>query len=253
MKLAFIDESGYSRNWIAEIDEQPFCVLSAVCVDAATYPRACTEIRQQFEALNLPRFGHPLGKGGEIKARDVARGGGWWQEHDHERNRVRDLMVSFPARYNGVGIVVVIDKKRHLDRYGQRSENPVTLSLKYLFERLEWYLRSNNSEAYCVYDHDERRTDALHDQSVALFREGSEVIYWSKFYHHMVKSTHRLDQITELALGRSHNSVGLQVADFLATMTYTYFRDGQPSSCRWWDTLCASLYRGENGELSGLA
>lgn len=76
MKLLFIDESGYSPNWTADIAHQPLYVLSAVCIDASLYPRMCDELRCDTALMGLPALAHPLGTGSEIKARAVARGEG---------------------------------------------------------------------------------------------------------------------------------------------------------------------------------
>jgi len=135
MKLIFVDESGYSPNWTADIVDQPFYVLSAVCIDASLYPRMCDELRRDTALMGLPGLAHPLGKGSEIKARAVARGEGWWQQHNDERNRFRDLMLSLPACYEGVAFVVAVHKDRHRNQYVW-PEDPVTLAMKFLFERL---------------------------------------------------------------------------------------------------------------------
>ena len=118
------------------------------------------------------------------------------------------------------------------------------------FERLQLYLRAVDSHGYCIYDHDTRRTDALHAQSIELMRGDSEIGFFSQLYAQMVSATQRLDRIGELSLGKSDNSIGLQAADFFATMAYSYFRDGRPANCGWWDTLCAFLFR-EGNELLG--
>jgi hypothetical protein len=159
------------------------------------------------------------------------------------------MMLSFPLNHNGTGFVVVVDKERHRRQYAS-PQNPPELAMQFLFERLQWHLVKISSHAYCIYDHDKRRTDMLHDQSAQLIREGTEVMFFSKFYGEMLTTTNKLDRITELALGKSDNSVGLQVADFFATMAYCYFRDGKPGKCGWWDTLCASLLR-KDGQLNG--
>jgi hypothetical protein len=62
MKLAFIDESGYSPNWIADIATQPFYVLAAICIDATAYPKACSDMRRDIAPLRLPGLQHPIGE-----------------------------------------------------------------------------------------------------------------------------------------------------------------------------------------------
>jgi len=249
MKLVFLDESGYSFNWLNDIDNQPFYVLSAVAIDAASYGAACAEIQEAVAAMNLPGVEHPLGKGSEIKARQVTNGQGWWRDHNDERNHFRDLMLDFPRRFNGTAFLVVIDKARHRNQYVTPAD-PVPMAMQFLFERLEWYLREINDTAYCIHDHDKRRTDTLHEHSVDLIRGGSQIEFYSAFYGRVVNNHHDLAHIIEMALGSSVNSVGLQIADFFATCAYTYFRDGQPADCGWWGMLSDNLYH-ENGVLDG--
>lgn len=59
-----------------------------------------------------------------------------------------------------------------------------------------------------------------------------------------------VDRIVELSFGQSENSIGIQIADFFATMTYNYVRHGKPAGCGWWSLLEESLYR-KNKNLLG--
>lgn len=249
MKLVFLDESGYSHNWLNDIDNQPFYVLSAVSIDCNAYAKACAEIQETVAAMNLPGLDHRLGKGSEFKARQVSKGQGWWREHNDERNAFRDLMLTYPVKYGGTAFIVIIDKARHRAQYAY-PDDPVSIAMKFLFERLEFYLRNLDDTAYCIYDHDKARTDALHEQSISLIRGGSQIEFFSSFYGEFISTTHNLSHITELALALSQNSLGLQVADFFATCAYTYHRDGKPAGCGWWGTLCSTLYH-EDGILEG--
>lgn len=250
MKLIFMDESGYSPNWKADMDIQSYYVLSGVCIPADTYPEACQKIRTDIKNLNLPGAVKPLGLGIEIKARDIARGEGWWQSHNQERNSVRDLMLSFPPKNDGVAFVVVIDKKSHFDKYIS-PEDPWSLSLRFIFERLQGYLFDKDDYGFCIYDQNKRLEAALQNSSTALMREGSEILYWSDFFNTQVIYTFDIDRIVEFSLGNSRNSVGLQIADFFATMTYFYHKEEKPSPCGWWDTLRDSLYK-KDDKLEGI-
>ena len=248
MKLIFIDESGYSTNWLNDIEQQPFHVLSAVAIDASVYAEACKEVRERVDEMNLPGLDHPLGKGSEIKARFIMTGGGWWRANNDARTSYRNLMLEFPRRYGGAAFLVVIDKAKHRDRYAKPLD-PAEISMTYLFERIEFYLRGVEADAYCIYDHNTWRTNQLLQQAVGLIREGSTIQFHSSFWDQEVVSKHLLDHIVEMALCVSHNSIGLQVADFFATCGYRYFRDS-PQSCGWWNTLRESLYS-EAGEVNG--
>jgi len=250
MQIIFMDESGYSFNWEANLDKQPYYVLSAVCLPSEKLPNAYQEIRSEVSDLNLEGATIPLGQGFEIKARDVATGSGYWRTHNEERDAIRNIMLTAPKKYGGTAFVVVINKQAHRERYAY-PENPYQLSLEFIFERLQMYLSEINDYGICIYDQNKRLEDVLHNTAAALAREGSEQIYFSRFYNSLVIRTFPIDRIIEFSLARSENSIGLQIADFFATMTYTYVKDGKPSPCSWWDELESSLHR-KDGQLQGV-
>jgi hypothetical protein len=89
------------------------------------------------------------------------------------------------------------------------------------------------------------------DHTVDLIRDGSHLIYASRILDTLVIKRFRLSHLLELSLGASKSSIGLQVADYFATMTYYYYKEGKPSPCGWWDTLVASLHT-RDGQLLGI-
>lgn len=250
MQVIFMDESGYSFNWEVNLDKQPYYVLSAVCFTAEQLFLAYEKIKNEVSSLDLEDATQPLGQGFEIKARDVASGSGCWRTHDDKRNVVRDIMLTAPKKYGGTAFVAVIDKLKHRERYAHPVD-PYQLSLEFIFERLQMYLSDISDYGICIYDQNKRLEDTLQNAAVTLTREGSELIYFSRFYDSLVVKTFPIDRIIEFSLGRSENSIGLQVADFFATMTYTYLKDGKPSPCGWWDELESSLRR-KDGKLQGV-
>lgn len=250
MQVIFMDESGYTFNWERDLDKQPYYVLSAICLPSEELPKAYQEIRSKVSDLNLQGAAQPLGQGFEIKARDVATGSGYWRTHNRERNAVRKIMLTAPKKYNGTAFVIVIDKLAHRERYAD-PEDPYKLSLDFVFERLQMYLSDINDYGICVYDQNKQVEDALQNTATGLLREGSELIYFSHFYNSLIIRTFSIDRIVEFSLSRSENSIGLQIADFFSTMTYTYVKDGKPLPCGWWDELESSLYR-KDGQLLGV-
>ena len=250
MRLVFIDESGYTPDWKAGIDAQPFYVASAISFPASMIAQLYAVIREDIEALNLPGQPQPLGLGFEIKAGDIARGTGWWADHNEQRNHVRDLFLAAPRKFEGVAFVSAIDKKRHLARYAYPAE-PYYLAMTFVLERLEKHLSDVQDHAYCVYDHNARIGSALQDYTAELIRDGSPLFYRSKLFNDFVLERFRLPHILELALGDSRFSVGLQVADYFATLAYHYYCDGKPQQCGWWDLLIESLHTKE-GKLAGI-
>ena len=242
MQMIFLDESGYSRDWKKQIDEQPFYVLSAVCLPMSNIPAAYDRLRGEIGRLDLPGQKRPLGRGFEIKARDIAQGIGWWRAHNDERNQVRDLFLSFPQKESGTAFVVVVNKEAHLSQYAF-PENPCLLSFQFIFERIEMYLKDCDEFGYCIYDQNERLEQDLQEHANWLLTEGSSGIYYSQLWNDVFEFSLPIQRIIELSFGSSANSIGLQVADFFSSMTNSYYKSGKPENCGWWNLLTKSLHR----------
>jgi len=242
MQTAFIDESGYVANWEKGIDEQPFYTLSAISLPADQVSHMYEGARHAIGTFALPGKPGTLGHGFEIKARDIARGNGWWGKHETERNSMRQLMLSLPAKYSGSALLVVVDKQKHLDQYAY-PENPYMLALKFMFERLQAIAKEKNDYVQCIYDHNTRLDAEIQSSKATLVRDGSLIEHYSTYSGEFRSTTQQLDRILDVSFGESRNSIGLQVADFYATFTYQYYKRGEPPACGWWDTLYANLYR----------
>ena len=250
MRLLFVDESGFASNWRTDLENQPYFALAGVLLPADRYAELCAHFRATVGELGIPRQDHPIGLGSEIKAREIARGGGWWTAHDRERNVIRELMLTAPARYGGTAIVVVVDKIAHLRQYVEPAD-PYALAHQFLFERVQAHLAEDvNDHACCFWDQNKATEDRQRDQAVGLVREGSEITFWSDYVGEEVTLRLQIDRIVEVASGRSHESIGLQIADFFATMTMAYYRDGKPGGCGWWECLRGSL-RTNRGRVEG--
>lgn len=249
MKLIFVDESGYTPDWRSQMKEQPHYVAGAFCLPAENYAALCGQLRAQVASLNLPFAHAPLGHGFEIKAREIVRGDRWWQDHQDERNAVRDWFLSAPSAFGGEAIAVVIDKARHAAVY-RYPEDPYPLAHQFLIERLQWNLMRCQQDGYCIWDQNKRTEDALHAHSASLISEGSGIEYFSQHFGTTVVYKFQVDRILEVSVGQSEYSVGLNVADFFASMTAAYFKQGQPADCGWWEVLKGCLDR-KNGVLAG--
>ena len=108
--------------------------------------------------------------------------------------------------------------------------------------------------AYSIHDRNKRLEEDIHQNIANLTYEGSRIIHYSDWYDQIIKYTYQINRVIELAFGDSRNSIGLQVADFFASMTYHYYKKDKPTSCGWWGTLVESLDRQDgdsNGELIG--
>jgi hypothetical protein len=191
----------------------------------------------------------PLGLGYEIKARDILRGSGFWRSHEDERNKIREIFLTAPKKYSGISFVSIINKKALKKQYSTPAD-PYLLCLEFIFERLQMFLFDIDDYGIIIYDQNKTLENTLHDTAISLVREGSLLIYFSKILNELVIKHFKIDRIVEFSLGRSENSIGLQIADFFSTMTYAYVKEGKPSSCIWWEKLESSLYK-KDGKLLG--
>lgn len=248
MKLIFLDESGYSKNWVEDRATQPFHVLAGIAIDADAYVRASEKLRLEFVGIEELEMTHPLGQSFEIKAKEISAGKGWWKSHSEQRNDVRNLMLSFPECNAAEAFLVVIDKESHYQKYVS-PESPDKVAFQYMFERLQWFLRDTDDFALCIYDQTKFLDDDMHKASMGYMRDGSPVVYWSEYYGH-VSTQFSIDRIKEFYLGRSENSIGLQIADYFAHFGYQYFKTGRPNNCKWWSILKNGLYH-KDGNLNG--
>lgn len=248
MRFAFLDESGFSKNWTADIDSQPFYVLAAFLIDSEKYFHGCDLLRNNIKNKPSLNGKFPLGHGFEIKASDISQGRGKLRNLIADRNYFRDQMLTFPNTNAGKVFLVVVDKRKHLNRY-LYPELPHEQAFKYILERLQKYLKSENDTAVCVYDQTKFLDDKMHSNSTELIRQGSEYTYLSDYYGR-VKGNLKIDSVKEFYLGKSDNSIGIQIADFYATYTYQYFKKKCPEDCGWWQTITENLHN-NNGVING--
>ena len=98
------------------------------------------------------------------------------------------------------------------------------MAFRFLMERLEWFLRRENDIAFCIYDQNKRLEGQLQNKMSTLITDGSPIQYFSEYFGTIVNYTWEIKQVFELAFGNSHNSIGLQISDYFATMSYQYFK-----------------------------
>ncbi len=249
MQVIFFDESGYSKNWEKDIDNQPYYVLSAVCFPFEKLLHMYQEIRNKVSNLNLPNA-KPLGQGFEIKARDVANSSGFWNTNENNRDEILDIMLTAPKKYGGTAIVVVINKLAHKEKYTD-PYNPSQLSFRYSLERMQRYLSDIDDYGVCIYDLNDNLKNSLQEDAAYFKRVGSEISYFSSYYEWFVTKTKVIDRIIELSFAQSEYSIGLQVADFFVTITNTHEKNRKKLPCDCWDKLQSSLYK-KDGKIEGI-
>jgi len=243
MYFIFVDESGYHPNWDDEnaIKEQPVYVLAAVAVPSGKLAQLYEAIRNGVDQLGLPEInGQALGRGEEIKAKDVDDGKGFWREKSYERERVRQIYLDQQAT---TYFVVCVDKARHRDRYPS-PRDPAHLALQFLLERLQGFLNENNEAGFVLIDANKRLEPELRERSSQLLLEGSWGIAVSRFYEELTYEWHlKMSKILEIHFGDSRYSLGLQIADFVARHTYSWWKSNKDPGYPGWNYIEPRLYR----------
>jgi hypothetical protein len=240
MVLIFIDESGYTADWVKGKTSQPFYVLAGVCIPAEVYSTASRECRKEFEGLGLPHCTVPLGQGFQLKCAPLARGEGYWNKNPKQRDSVREMLLSFPKRSGGTSFLIVVDLDAHYRKYAM-PEVPWELATRFMFERLQHYLADKGDYGVCIFDQNKVIEDRLRSICTSFIREGSEIEFVSSFYG-PTRYKYVIDRILEVTAASQETSIGLHWSEFLASLAYWYHKHGKPTEATWWKTIWDGLY-----------
>jgi hypothetical protein len=236
MYLIFVDEVGYTPGWPdVNLSEQPMYVVSGVVIKENSIKSVYDSIINKLKQLNITGIDiSKLGKGEEIKAKEVDRGDGIWRLHSDLRDEVRKIYIDHD---NVIYFAVCIDKERLIKQYNE-PENPEYLALRFLLERVQGLLKEQNELGLIVID---LNTQIEQDQRKFvsdLLIEGSQVKI-SNFLEFRLQ----LDRIIEFYFCDSKNSLGLQIADFVARHTYSWRKKGNNPNYPGWCYIEKRLYK----------
>lgn len=240
MYLIFVDECGYVKDWNneARMSEQPFYVLSAVAIPATQIHSVYNRLCQSIKELSPPSTNvDKLGRGEEIKARSVDRGEAFWSDLALRKG----ARESYLNQQDAIYFVVCIDKQRHRTRYPS-PEDPSQLAVKFLFERLQSFLREQNAQGFVLVDKN-KREEAEQEYTAQLLTEGSSGIAFSKLYGTFYEWHLEFTNILEVHFGDSRHSLGLQIADFVARHAYSWRKGGKSPNYPGWSLIEPRLYR----------
>lgn len=245
MYLIFVDECGYAKDWASdsEIREQPFYILSAVAIPTTQIDSVYNRIRQWIKNLNLPHTNADrLGHGEEIKASSVDRGKDFWKRFPQHRDRVRE---SYLRQQDATYFLVCVDKQRHKAQYSS-PEDPSRLATRFLFERLQGFLREQSTQGFVLIDANKREEAEQKELVAGLLTKHSSGIGFSKFYGTFYEWSLEFTNILEVHFGDSRHSLGLQIADFVARHAYSWRKAGKPSNYPGWSLILPKLYKYPN-------
>jgi len=246
MFLVFVDECGYQSNWASpkSINEQPVYVCAAVAIDSGEIASVYASIRNSISSLNLPHTAaNALGKGQEIKARSVDRRDDFWGANQALRDQVRRIYLDLPC--DAVYFAVSIDKARHKKQY-HSPEDPSNLALNFLLERLQGYMGDCNEHAIVFIDANKRAEEAQRGLLAKLLRWGSSGFGVSRFYGTIYQWQLPMSNIQEIHFGDSKYSIGLQVADFVARHTYSWWKRRKDPTYPGWSYIEPRLWKYPN-------
>lgn len=244
MKLIYVDECGPLKGWDSEKINQPCLSIGAISVDANIYTTAIEELKIKIDSLGIEHIEtNKLGNGYEIKAKNILTSSGFWKTHPDQQKEMLKLMLGFPEQVNGVGWCVVIDFKKHKEKYAYPVE-PFNIAMRFLFERIQMYAEQINDNVVIVYDQYKAADDDVHEAFIEL------VTHHSIFEVMNGLSVLKFDRIIEMHLGNSKNSIGLQIADYFATFGYQIHKNNTIALSNK-DVFLKYLYKGRQNEVLG--
>lgn len=249
MYLIFVDECGYVKNWDSDdnIRKQPFYILSAVAIPTTKIHIVYTKIRQSIKELDLPNTNaDQLGRGEEIKASSVDRGDGFWKNNPELRDRVRKAYLD---QQDASYFLVCIDKEHHKARYTSPytpPEDPYRWASRLLFERLQGFLREKDAQGFVLIDANKREEPEQREFVAHLLKEHSSGIAFSRLYGVFYEWRLEFTNILEVHFGDSKHSLGLQIADFVARIAYSWRKEGKPPNYPGWELILPRLYKYPN-------
>jgi len=245
MYLIFVDECGYSFRWKEEIENQPFYILAAVTIKTDNLQVVYETIRYNLRKLDLPNIRPDyLGKGSEIKAKDIDRGEEFWRENPEKREEVRAIYLSqLSELFQATVFVIIVDKKRHYEKYKNIAEDPEKLALCFLLERIQGFLTEKNSFAIILIDANKKIETQQKEQIKRLLREGSSGAYFNIFRWDWFEWQLKFNRILEIHFADSKYSLGIQIADFVARHIYSWVKHGKDPNYPGWQYIEGALYK----------
>lgn len=245
MFIFFVDECGYQPNRTEEvaIRHQPVHVVAAVAISSEHLSSAYARVRNGVAELGLEGIDpNALGRGQEIRANGVDRGDGFWGKHPDLRDKVRELYLE---QSHAIYFLVCIDKQRHLNRYAS-PEDPALLGFRFAMERIQGFLRENAQQGLIIVDAN-KRVESEHRQFVSdLLVGGSWGLALSKCYGLPYEWRLKFGNIIEVHFGDSKYSLGLQIADFVARHTYSWWKSDKDDNYPGWSYILPRLWKYPN-------
>ncbi len=230
--IVYVDESG--DHSLTSIDPQyPIFALSLCIVAKSEYVASVVPALQAFK---FKYWGHDSVVLHEHEIRKEKGDFGFLRTNAKLRHDFMEdlsvLMTSVPFEIIGC----VIDKQKHLDKYGQGAWNPYEVALKMALERLLLFLRENctmGRKVHVIFECRGSREDA--DLELAFHRTVTGHYNWG-----WIKRDFSEFEFSPRFVKIGANSTGLQLADLTARpLGLSVLRPGQEN--RAFDVISPKL------------
>jgi hypothetical protein len=205
----YIDESGDHTYKDIEDPAKRYLGLTACFIESDVYR---TQFHPALEVLKQVHFPHSPDEPVILHRKDlINRNGPFWRLRDPENERrFNEDLLQFLTNQDYLLITVVIDKKTHIERYGDAAYHPYHYCLAALLERYCGFLNRFNAQGDVMA---ESRGGAEDRQLGAAYRRlyDSGTFFRDAGFFQRVLTSKEIKLKSKLA-----NIAGLQVADLLA-------------------------------------
>ncbi len=205
----YIDESGdHTYKNLASLDKRYLCLLGMI-VEAETYRRS---FHPAVEALKQKHFPHDPDNPIVLHRREIVNRSGYaWRLRDPAaRKAFNEDLLQFLRDQDYRLIAVVMDKKNHVERYGDAAFHPYHYSLAILLERYCGLLNYLNAKGDVMVERRGKREDAL------LMRAYEALYDFGTWYRGPEFFRSALTSRNIKIKSKEANIAGLQIADLLA-------------------------------------
>jgi hypothetical protein len=234
----FLDETG--DHGLTYIDEQfPIFLLQGVLFSSKVYSNICSEIK----ILKTEFFGS---EGVILHSRDIRKCEGAFQVlFDLElKQRFYESLNKILSGYEYTIIAVAIDKKRHIQKYGKTAQNPYTICLSFMMERLIFSLDSISSSATVTIDIEKRGRK----EDADLLAHYNSIIDRGTYHVESVRFKSRISDF--MMQSKRENEIGLQIADLCAYPVARHVLNAEEPYIPF-EIIRAKLRHSASGEIEG--
>ncbi len=234
----FMDETG--DHGLSFVDENfPIFLLAGCLFESAEYEK----IIQKINTFNQEFFNTT-----EVilHSRDIRKCDGAFQIlFDLElKKKFYERLNAIISGANFTAIAVAIDKKKHIEKYGKLANNPYTICLSYILERLVFCTDENNGTS-TVSITIEKRGKKEDKQLLAHYNSVTD-----RGTYHVNADRFKRRIVDFKMMAKRDNDVGLQIADLCAYPIARHVLNSEEPYIPF-KIIEGKLRKGSNGKVEG--